>query len=620
MRKWHYLKSGGRTTAPQDHFVFDVETWHGEKAKADGGELQRFRLACGISFRIEGNRRTRIKRYRSNRRDDIWGWIIQNLHQDRCLWVWAHNAPYDIGAAGLWGRICSSEFGAEKCVLTPSTTWIKGRFNDKPIVFADTCNYLKMPLAEVGKAIGLAKMPMPDQYDDDEAWYRYCENDVEITARAVQALVEFVKTEDLGRWQPTAAGMAMQAFRKRFLKPKSVLVHCNWDAIEIERGAYYGGVVELAKAGKVSDVLFELDVMSMYPHVCRQPLPVKIDGCSDRIGVQTLGKIAQTRMVFAEVDISTNDHTYPVRMGNRTIHARGDFTTCLAHPELVRAIERGHVKWVHRASWYQAEPILAGYMEWGFNKRLEYKDSDKPAFAEFCKLLINGLYGKFGQRSPRWVEWGPFALSLLEREHNLKPGTLDQYINYEAKEEAYEFPRSLLSGNIVVECRNYWGVVEVAIGLAESRDSCPAIAAAVTSYARCLLRDIQACAGKRNWYYSDTDSIWVNYLGLSNLKNAGYVKDRTWGKLDVKSWHEGAIFHAPKDYETMAGIKLKGVKKTATRGEKKMYRQLQFPSAMQQLKKPCPDGVFVSYIEKDLRRTLDCCMVGPDGWTEPFTL
>jgi DNA polymerase type B, organellar and viral len=618
MRKPHYWKEAGRTTAPSEIVVFDVETKHGKEAEVAGGELQTFRLACGLAYRIDGGRRTRMQRMRTTNRNDVWPFIMSRLHSDRPVWVWAHNAPFDIGAAGLWQYITNIRYQIEKCVLSSSTTWIKGYWDAKPLIFADTCNYLKMSLADVGVAVGLPKMEMPEYSEDDETWFEYCENDVMVTAKAVDSLIDFVRINDLGRWQPTAASMAFQALRRKFYPPK-VLVHCDWRALDIERRGYYGGIVETAFIGR-TDIgpIYECDVVSMYPSVCRKPLPTRLLSRVIKPDGKMVSRLMQSRLIIGDVDIQTGSDTYPLREGGKVCHVKGRFRTVLPHPELELAMQRGHVKHFHEVCIYEARPIFKEYMEHFFHYRRNAPGGPKGAFGTFAKLLMNSLYGKTGQRSPRWIEWGDEAFSVLEQVHGLAEGSLSAELGGEPQVDEYEWPILIADNTIMVNCRQYWGKVEIDCGYSESRDSCPAIAATVTSYARCLLREYHRIAGPKNWVYSDTDSIWTTQTGFERLVRAGRIKDGELGSLEAKKPIDWMHIHAPKDYETPQAIKLKGIKKNWKPGKEKPYSQLQFPSALAQLKNPEPNGVFVKYIEKELKRKIDACIVGPDGWTTPL--
>lgn len=56
------------------------------------------------------------------------------------------------------------------------------------------------------------------------------------------------------------------------------------------------------------------------------------------------------------------------------------------------------------------------------------------------------------------------------------------------------------------------------------------------------MRDLREVAGRENVYYLVTDALYVNQQGFDNLNAAGYVQDRTLGKLTVKHVGRSAEF------------------------------------------------------------------------------
>jgi hypothetical protein len=233
-------------------------------------------------------------------------------------------------------------------------------------------------------------------------------------------------------------------------------------------------------------------------------------------------------------------------------------------------------------------------------------------------------------------------MRLIEQRYKLPEGALSLYDDYRPQLDTREQEIVLQSHGITVAVRDYFDCPEVAVGEHESRDSCPAIAACVTSYARVLLREYQSIAGDSNWYYSDTDSIWTNLLGYQRLMSAGHIKQDTLGKLSLKRVHDYLIVHGPKDYETPAGVTLKGVKPTLVQtpeGYVKQYVrtadggyvQKEFPGIRAQLSTLPPDivslgyspdtlGVFVADVVKHLRRTLNKCVKLDTHWTRPMCI
>ena len=618
VRKAHYWKVAGASSAPSNIMVFDCETVFGPSAEVPGGELQKLRLGVAIAYRLEHGTRTRIHRIVFRTADEFWQFVISRLDKKRPLWVFAHNIAYDLGCVSGYGWIMRSGYTTSKAAVSGQLFFLKGHFDGKPLNFCDTINYFRCSLASLGNSVGRAKLEMPTPEAPDETWIEYCGNDVEVAALGIDKLIQFGREHALGPWQPSIAGLAFSAYRSSFMSHK-VLVHPYKQALITERTAYYGGVVDtpLVKR-KIPGPIYELDVCSMYPHCCTYDLPTKFVRDGRRYGLQAVKRLAEKYLVFADVDLDSPDTQYPVKQRKGTYYPVGTFRTCLAHPELMYAVEHGHVKYLHYISVYEKAPIFKYYMEWFVSRKIEYELAGDDAFRTVCKYYANNLYGKTGQMTPHWQEWGRDSLTQLEEIHGLSEGSLEQWYDKPPDlflpEETFRFPTI----PIPIEVRDIYGVVELKLRQSESRESCPAIAATVTSYARLLLRSYQRIASPGHWFYSDTDSIWVDETGKTNLETAGAIRQDTLGYLSVKSEHSWLVVHGPKDYETSNTVKLKGVSRNAKLTDDGGFRQLQFPSAITQIRDGVDNGVYVRHVTKHLSRCVTKAKVLTTGETVPL--
>ncbi len=618
MRSIHYWRKAGAASAPANIVVFDCETTFGPAAAIDGGELQTLRMGVAIAYRLEKGKRTRVKRLVFRTADEFWQLVLSRLDKRRPIWVFAHNIAYDLGCVGGWLWLRKNGYKTRKAAVSTQLFYLKGTVNGSVVIFCDTLNYFRCSLASLGKSVGLPKLDMPPYDAPDSVWEHYCANDVEVAARGVDKLIGFGREHLLGPWQPSIAGLSFSAFRSTFMQHQ-VLVHGNRAALDLERKAYCGGVVDIPVIEKkITGPIYELDVCSMYPHCCTLSLPTKIKGDGRRYGIRGIKNLAKNYLVFAEVDIETDKQTYPVKQRRGTYYPTGRFRTALAHPELMLAIANNDVREVHYVAFYEHAPIFRGYMEWMIDKKIHYERAADDAFRTVCKYYGNNLYGKTGQMTPRWQEWGKASLMQLEEIHGLKPGALELWYNNPPTlylfEELFRFPMIPLP----IEVRDMYGCVELKVRETESRESCPAIAATVTSYARLILRSYQQIAGVGNWFYSDTDSIWVNERGRRNLMRHDCVRQDTLGYLSEKGIHNWLVVHGPKDYETDTTVKRKGIRPNAVVQPDGGFKQLQFPSALTQIRDGHTDGVFVRHITKHLRRTITRVRVNPDGTTRPL--
>lgn len=618
MRHGHYWKQAGAKVAPANIVCFDTETWHGDKAECDGGEFHTLRLGCALAYRLERGKRTRTARVTFTRPADFFRFVSGRLDRRRPLWVFAHNASYDAGIVGLWEWLRANNVLVEKPAISGTLFYLRCLYKGCVLVFADTCNYYHCSLAELGRSVGIPKGAMPNQDAPDSEWETYCRRDVEVTAAGIDALIAFNRKERLGPWQPSIAGLAFSGYRARFMEHK-ILVHDNKPCLQLERGCYYGGLVETPRIGAVPDCpVYELDVCSMYPSMCQFDLPYYLEHYSERVGPQLVAKLRREYMLAAEVTIESLDTTYPKRLKTGTYYPLGRYVTCLAHPELCHAIDNGHVKWFHRVAWYRKEPVAREYMTHFVNRKVEFKEGKNKAFETLAKYYANSLYGKWGQLTPNWQEYGAAALATLEEKYGLPDGTLQEKYPVAPVLTSPESTRRFDEIGEPIPLRDYYGVTEIKVGESESRDSCPIMAATVTSYARVLLRGYQKTAGAGNWYYCDTDSIWVNTAGFQRLLASGAIRDNTLGKLSLKKIHWGLTVYGPKDYECDTARRLKGIRASAKPDGKGGWVQLHFPGAAAQIRLERKGGVFVARALKHLRRELTKCVLLPTGETRPL--
>lgn len=618
MRHPHYWRIAGAAKAPGEIIVVDTETYHGDDVLTESGEWHTLRIGCAIAYRLERGKRTRVQKLTFTRADEFWSLVRKRMNKSRPVWIVGHNLPYDLGILCGWKTICSKEYATEKLCISGQMFYVKGGMNGEGLNFLDTVNYYHCSLDKIGKSVGLPKMDMPHISDSDAKWGEYCMNDVEVTARGIEAVIAFIRENALGPFQPSIAGCAFAAYRSSFMRHR-VLVHCNKHALALERAAYFGGIVDTAYIGTVpDDAIYELDVCSMYPAMCTRPLPFKLEGYGERVSLARLKHLAKQYMVFADVTITNTDTPYPCKGKYSTYYPIGTFRTTLAHPELMDAVDRGVVTRVHACSWYHHAPIFAEYMKFFVDKKIDYTKLGNEAFANVCKLFATNLYGKTGQLTHKWREWGKDSLQQLEQIHGLPPESLAEFYHNPPDTYHYDAPIYLPGIPDPIESRSDYGILEIKIGEYESRDSCPAIAACVTSYARVYIRELQRQCGAGNWFYTDTDSIWTNTHGFCRLEERGYVRDQQLGFLDLKWLHGRMDIYGPKDYETYMVRKRKGVRLSAKPDGKGGWEQLHFPGPLQQIRSGLSSGVMVERIVKHLHRQITRCVPMPDGYTRPL--
>jgi hypothetical protein len=532
--------------------------------------------------------------------------------------VWAHNLAFDGTMIGLWDFLKS-----ERAKLTDHTdqalpSFFCCRAYGRVFKFVDSLNIFRSSLATLGEVLKCPKLPMPAMEASDEEWLTYCKNDVLILEQTICNWLRFVDEHQLGRPALTLAGQAWTAWKTRFLE-HPVHVHCCEPALTLERDAYYGGRVDCFFVGPWEEGPVEqLDVNSLYPSIMlAEDMPLALDRYHYLPTLNLLHRNIDERICAATVLIKSDVQVYPYRTGSRVIYPLGEFVTSLCGAELVHAVKKGHVKKVYKLATYFRKPLFRKFVTELYAMRKVFKAENNTIYDRLTKLLMNSLYGKFGQRTPEWFPWSREAVCELERLHSLKPGSLEILNAWAACpavfDQEYHHPETTARFMI----RKDFGVVEVGVDLGEGVNSAPIISACITAAARMRLNSLLKTAGNYNTLYCDTDSLFVIPEGKRRLELKGEIDPAELGKLKTEAVHEGLVIYCPKDYESRQAVKRKGIRKSARMLTGDTFEQEQWPSFRSLLKAGLPREYAVRTLQKKLRRKLESRDVGSDGWTTP---
>ncbi|MGH2690266.1 MAG: hypothetical protein ACRDKW_15885, partial [Actinomycetota bacterium] len=183
--------------SPSRLIVLDAEGW---THKVPAGELDTFRLAVA-SFTIRGkDQAAQPRRERETFGDTrtLWRWVSARAHHGYSTWLVAHGLHYDYTVTAAHREL--EDLGWERVDWSTRTgaRWVRWRKGRKTLLMVDLFNYLPLPLAEVGRMIGLPKKTMPHARATERSWVRYCERDVEIAEQAMLHLLDWWDRSDLG--------------------------------------------------------------------------------------------------------------------------------------------------------------------------------------------------------------------------------------------------------------------------------------------------------------------------------------------------------------------------------------------------------------------------------------
>jgi len=593
-RKAHCLLPE-KTLAMPRHLIF-VDTETTPEELENGRVQQRLRMgwACYHS-RQHGRHIQKDVWFYFDDCNAFWQFVFKHTGHKEKLWVIARNLVFDFTVVKGWQHLREAGYKLKFFHNKGSTAIISVRNKSNSILFVDSLNWFRESLAETGKRIGLPKLNIDFDTCSQEYLSIYCRRDVEIELANFKLFIEFLQSNHISRLCYTIGSTAMAAYLFGHYH-HTIYIHNNEQAIELERDSFRGGRVECFFIGEKSDEnYYVLDVNSLYPFVMLSNLyPYKYKTISQNVRPETLADILKDKAVIAKVLIQTNEPVYAVKR-KRMIFPIGRFWTFLTTPELKYAFAAGHILAVDRYVVYEQADLFSSYVKRFYALRHGCRALGEKQYEKICKLLLNSLYGKFGQKADEWEKIG----DCLD-----EPDRVEEVYDPETNK------RSSL--------RYLLGEVFLSTGFVESFNSFPAISSHVTAYGRLYLWGLIKQAGKENVFYGDTDSLIVNETGFSNLYNI--IDDTELGKLKIEYITRTLTIRGLKDYTTDQKCVIKGIRKTAEVLGNGVYRQEKWPSFRGTLRSGNADVYIVDKITKTLRRNYTKGDIRANGSVVPFVL
>jgi len=296
-------------------------------------------------------------------------------------------------------------------------------------------------------------------------------------------------------------------------------------------------------------------------------------------------------LIVADCNVDTPIALLPYRSTTNVYYPTGSFETHICTPEYV--VAESYIQSIKQVAIYNAAPIFKAYVTEFWKARQQAKQENNLAYGDVVKRLLNSLYGKFGQTGSDWEDLG-----IVE---SLPDGWWTEVDGETGQLETYRAMGGMLERRIAVR--------------GESFDSFPAIAAHVTSYARCKLWEYIKQAGDHHTYYCDSDSLIVDDTGLDRL--ARNISNAL-GDLKVERQSTDLHIFGPKDYVFAGKTVLKGIRKSAVQLTPTSYRQPHFRGFRRAWRLGELDHVAVDSVIKQIRRDYKRGIVGTDGWVTPL--
>lgn len=660
-RDWTYLAPLRSESVPRNLVFFDCETWPEAEKPEPLTTKHVFRLACASRGRWEKRSLQKQKSERFHRWDMLWPWVLMQCRPRETTWIFAHNLGFDLTVSNFWFFVekqlidigqCGANPEADEavrnmarpkvkpyCVLSDPPTILHGCWNGRTFYLVDSFNYFKSSLADMALSVGMQKFPMPDFGSHESEWFRYCENDVAILQAAICRLIEWWEHGRYGPWGPTAASLAWNVFRRKFLPEREFLCHGNSEVLALERHSYYGGQVVTPFIGSVGEVVDKceaghfvdanglpchygpvhvLDVTSLYPYVMANiPVPARLKETGGHITLSELGDRLMTQAVIARVRINSPDEDFPLHVEPtngypvlnpdkrcvdrspyepmNTVFARGRFDTVLCGPELVRALDTGCIDCVTCFASYEPTLCLADFVDYFWNERGLARGVGDKAWESFVKMILNSLGGKFGQRRGLW-ERGKDVIS---------PQPWGTWVVYDHAKHVSETMRSI-----------GW-LPQRQTERGETGVSLPSVSAYICSAAREIMRSYRSLAGARQVFYQDTDSLHCTQIGFKRLVEEGFVEPFELGMLRHVYQAARALYCGPKHYRLDGTWTIGGIRASAKMTVDGAWIQPEWQRLPDVIHKRPDGGIRVTERTRYLRSSHPAGVLQPDGWVYP---
>ncbi len=632
MRKAHYLHKPRTATLPRYFFFVDTESDETSIGKSETGkDLAEQKFAMGFASLLQ--RRTRVKfdspKWKKlEEPKDLWEWISELLPSKSVAYVFAHNWGYDFPI--LQGYYILPKLGwfltnfiiddpptvidYESCVNSCGSP--SGKYGRKEsgckephrkIRLIDTLNYFRMSLKALAESLGTYKLEMPknDQGgpapitpDNHAIWDEYNKQDVQVLMDAMTQYLEFITEHRLGSFQITQASQSFMAYRHRFMKHQ-ILIDSEEKALETARDGYYGGRVECFKIGQRYGVeTYKLDINSMYPYIMHNfEFPTQYATFWRNVKVNEYRDLrAKGYLVSAHADIQTKEPVYPSRRDSKLVFPIGRFSTFLTTPELDYAVDHGDLLGLRSVAVYHSDPIFKDFVDYFYTLRLAAKKEGNEQQSFFLKIMMNSLYGKFGQNGRKW--------QTLDEQEGHEDVRVWQEINHESGE--------------IINFRQMGRVVQQLSTMAEAMNSHPSIAAHITAEARMYLWRLMVQAGRENVYYCDTDSLFCNKEGADRLEK--FLDDDLLGFLKIEDITTDFELHTLKDYRFGKTIRIKGIRDPLDIRGHNVYGMMQFRGLKGTMRQNDFGRIVITRGTKTLTRKYTKGVVHNDGWVTPFIL
>lgn len=604
------LSSTDSDKQPNHLLFFDTETVPNYISETDA--LQELRLGVARYIHIRSD--FKISRdhsivFRSG--DELLDFILSKISVKKSLYIFAHNVGFDLMVTSLPFLFRQRGIEIRPYIRNQMMFIWSIKVKGGSLKFINTGNFTPYKLSKVAEDLGMEKLSVDFETDNEDELIEYCKMDVEIIKELVLTLITFLKDNNLGSFKMTIASTALNAYRRRF-NTNLPYTHTNKQVLALEQEAYKGGRTECFKIGEFSGETYSYaDINSMYPYcMTGDSLPKRMIRPFVPKSLEQLHNLMEHRYILADVTLNTTTNflgivykkdriqilnTMNKPSASKLIFPTGRFRQVLHHDELNYAIQNGFIEKIHLAVIYEKGDLFTEYVEFFTDMKVTAKESNNSTYYLMAKLFLNSLYGKFAQlyKYQEMIEQNPNHLYDVDIVFNSKTDKrYEEFIWF--GERWGSFTDGYVSHSI------------------------PVIAGAITARARMLLWEYMENVGMENMYYSDTDSLIVNNAGFNKL--SPFLHPTKLGHLDLEKETDKMIINGCKDYMFDGKRVLKGVPLNAIEIAPRTFQYDQFEGMGQWQRRDMTSPPLIYQMTKTKISEYDKGIVESDGTVTPFII
>lgn len=262
-------------------------------------------------------------------------------------------------------------------------------------VFVDSFFLLRTSLRKIAKFVNMEKGGAEGstsifETQNETELREYNALDCEILYVALQQFADFLYSIG-GELRPTMASCALALFRRKYLRTD---IRTHKAANNTLRQAYIASRVEVFR--KQGEELWQYDINSSFPYSMTRPAPGNLRMVTTRVPP------GENEMFFADATIEVPDThipPLPYRTAGKVYFPTGTWRSWFSGVDFREAEKHGRIVKVHQAWIYEPRLDMAGYVEDIYERRRVAAEGSFEK--EVYKLLMNSLYGKFGEQTEK---------------------------------------------------------------------------------------------------------------------------------------------------------------------------------------------------------------------------